>query len=204
VAKKSVNSFVIEVLIYCSSKHTSMSSESFCPQATGVPAMVVSKPTPSSRRTGAGPPFPLQQCVSPSAELVALGELVEAQASTGAPDAAALIEELSCLVGDRRELLLHALVELGHRPAAVANRGWRAADTWVRRRWIDAPVYLLVANERGQSLARCEPCLPMPASAGSCGRAFARDGCRGCDLPPLWSRALLGVEPPRPDTFFRA
>jgi hypothetical protein len=58
----------------------------------------------------------------PSAELVALGELVEAQASTGAPDAAALIEELSCLVGDRRELLLHALVELGHHPAQPQRR----------------------------------------------------------------------------------
>jgi hypothetical protein len=59
----------------------------------------------------------------PSAELVALAELVEAQPSTGAPDAAALVEELTCIVGDRRELLWHALAELGHqRPAQPKRR----------------------------------------------------------------------------------
>ena len=58
--------------------------------------------------------------VLPSAELFALGELVGAKHT---PDAAALVEELACLiVGDRRDLLRHALAELGHPPAHPQRR----------------------------------------------------------------------------------
>ena len=58
--------------------------------------------------------------VLPSAELDALGELVGAK---HAPDAAGLVEELACsIVGDRRDLLRHALSELGHPPAHPQRR----------------------------------------------------------------------------------